>query len=188
MQERNKSLLFKVWFAHWFRWQTTSANSSYRTRDRKRKNGDCVLCPTRGNVSEESGTNEGNRRKWIVLLLPQGIARWKSNNNIFNSTNEFCFSYLFRIPRRLKCSLGCLLHYLFFHPRYFFSPSTFGHQGVGEGETEETMQFHLWDSGAQSGNQNEREKVSRSGKKLISPPLMQFISFVRGSMGGGGAQ
>lgn len=94
-------------------------------------------------VSEESGTNEGNRRKWIVLLLPQGIARWKSNNNIFNSTNEFCFSYLFRIPRRLKCSLGCLLHYLFFHPRYFFSPSTFGHQGVGEGETEETMQFHL---------------------------------------------
>lgn len=43
-------------------------------------------------------------------------------------------------------------------------------------------------AGAQSGNQNEREKVSRSGKKLISPPLMQFISFVRGSMGGGGAQ
>lgn len=120
----------------------------------------------------------------------QGIARWRSNNNIFNSTNEFCFSYLFKIPRRLKCSLGCLSSTIFFSILViFFSPSTFGHQRMGgrrEGETEETMQFHLWGSGAQSGNQNEREKVSRSGKKLISPPLMQFISFVRGSMGGRG--
>lgn len=185
IQERKKSLLFKVLFAHWFRWPTTSANS--RTKDRKRKGK--TLSSVQPEETEENGTNEGNRRKWTVLCPLQGIARWKSNNNIFNSTNEFCFSYLFRIPRRLKCSLGYLLHYLLFHPCYFFfSIHLFGHQRVGEGETEETMQFHLWDSGAQSGNQNEREKVSRSGKKLISPPLMQFISFVRGSMGGGGAQ
>lgn len=83
----------------------------------------------------------------------QGIARWKNNNNIFNSTNEFCFSYLFKIPRRLKCSLEMrrrmpLPSYFLFHPSYFFSPFTFGHfWREGEGETEETMQFHLWDSG-----------------------------------------
>lgn len=73
IQEREKSLLFKVWFAHWFRWSTTSANSSYRTRDLKRKDGDSVLCPARGNASEGSGLNEGNRRKWIVLRsIPSG--------------------------------------------------------------------------------------------------------------------
>lgn len=114
IQERKKSLLFKVLFAHWFRWPTTSANS--RTKDRKRK----TLSSVQPEETEENGTNEGNRRKWTVLCPLQGIARWKSNNNIFNSTNEFCFSYLFRIPRRLKCSLGCLLYYLLFHPCYFF--------------------------------------------------------------------
>lgn len=124
----------------------------------------------------------------------QGIARWKSNNNIFNSTNEFCFSYLFKIPRRLKCSLEMrrrmpLPSYFLFHPSYFFSRSpldTFGGKGKVKLKKQCSSTFEI--AGAQSGNQNEREKVSRSGKKLISPPLMQFISFVRGSMGGGGAQ
>lgn len=102
---------------------------------------DSVLCPARGNGRK---WYERREQKKMVLCPLQGIARWKSNNNIFNSTNEFCFSYLFRIPRRLKCSLGCLLHYLLFHPCYFFfSIHLFGHQRVGEGETEETMQFHL---------------------------------------------
>lgn len=115
-----------------------------RTAERRIAKGRGRLCP----LSSQRKRKKMVRTKGIEENGPfcslQGIARWKSNNNIFNSTNEFCFSYLFRIPRRLKCSLGCLLHYLLFHPCYFFfSIHLFGHQRVGEGETEETMQFHL---------------------------------------------
>lgn len=110
--------------------------------------------------TEGSGRKEGQTKEKENVSLCASLACRTSGGSIFNSTNEFCFSYLFRIPWRLKSSLddgnSRPLFPFFVHLR---TTAVKLKKQCGP----------LWAATAQSGNQSEREKVSRSGKKLISP-------------------